>query len=245
MFKIALDAGHGRHTAGKRCLKAIDKNETREWVLNDRICRKIEAGLTAYEGYQLKRVDDTIGKIDVSLADRCKRANDWKADFYLSIHHNAGIKGGSGGGITVYTWEKPDPDLLKWQKMFYDALIAKTGLKGNRASPLGHVNYYVLANTGMQAILVENGFMDSTVDVPIILTDDFATKAAEAYVETLAAIGGLKKKTVEPELVEPEQNVIYRVQVGAYSKKANAENMLAKVKAAGFSDAFIATVKKG
>ena len=31
----------------------------------------------------------------------------------------------------------------------------------------------------------------------------------------------------------------YRVQVGAYSVKANAENMLKKVKAAGFKDAFI------
>ncbi|KGP74992.1 amidase [Desulfosporosinus sp. Tol-M] len=34
---------------------------------------------------------------------------------------------------------------------------------------------------------------------------------------------------------------IYRVQVGAYSVKANADAMLAKVKAAGFKDAFIKT----
>ena len=32
---------------------------------------------------------------------------------------------------------------------------------------------------------------------------------------------------------------LYRVQVGAYSVKANAEAQLAKVKAAGFTDAFI------
>ena len=34
---------------------------------------------------------------------------------------------------------------------------------------------------------------------------------------------------------------LYRVQVGAYSVKANAEAMLAKIKAAGFKDAFIKT----
>ncbi|MEN8493486.1 N-acetylmuramoyl-L-alanine amidase [Dehalococcoides sp. THU3] len=34
---------------------------------------------------------------------------------------------------------------------------------------------------------------------------------------------------------------LYRVQVGAYSVKANAEAMLARVKAAGFKDAFIKT----
>ena len=31
----------------------------------------------------------------------------------------------------------------------------------------------------------------------------------------------------------------YRVQVGAYSVKSNADVMLAKIKAAGFTDAFI------
>ena len=36
-----------------------------------------------------------------------------------------------------------------------------------------------------------------------------------------------------------ESKKLYRVQVGAYSVKANADAMLAKVKAAGFTDAFI------
>lgn len=36
-----------------------------------------------------------------------------------------------------------------------------------------------------------------------------------------------------------EQKKLYRVQIGAYSVKANADTMLAKVKTAGFKDAFI------
>jgi N-acetylmuramoyl-L-alanine amidase len=36
--------------------------------------------------------------------------------------------------------------------------------------------------------------------------------------------------------------VLYRVQVGAYSNKANAERQLARIKNAGFADAFIAVV---
>lgn len=39
----------------------------------------------------------------------------------------------------------------------------------------------------------------------------------------------------------PTEKVLYRVQVGAFTVKKNAENQLAKVKAAGFSDAFITT----
>ena len=38
---------------------------------------------------------------------------------------------------------------------------------------------------------------------------------------------------------EPAPKKLYRVQAGAYSVKANADAMLSKVKAAGFTDAFI------
>lgn len=223
MFKIALDAGHGRNTAGKRCLKSIDPNETREWVLNDRICDKIEAKLKDYDGYSLIRVDDTTGAKDVSRSDRAKAANNFGADFYLSIHHNAGINGGAGGGIVAYVYKKASAELQGWQKMFYDALIAKTGLRGNRANPVPKANFDVLVKTKAPAILVENGFMDSTKDTPIVLTDDFADKAATAYVETLAKIGGLTKKK------KAESGKLYRVQVGAYSVKDNAEKMKEKL----------------
>ena len=37
MAKIAIDAGHGLYTEGKRCLKSLDPNETREWQLNERV----------------------------------------------------------------------------------------------------------------------------------------------------------------------------------------------------------------
>lgn len=41
--------------------------------------------------------------------------------------------------------------------------------------------------------------------------------------------------------IPAESKKLYRVQVGAYTVKANADAMLAKVKAAGFKDAFIKT----
>jgi N-acetylmuramoyl-L-alanine amidase len=232
MFKIALDSGHGKNTGGKRCKKSIDPSETREWILNDRICRKIAEKLKSYDGYQLLRVDDTTGATDVALKDRCKKANEFKADLYLSIHHNAGINGGSGGGIVAYTWKKPSTQLQNWQKQFYDALITKTGLKGNRATPLAKSNFYVLVNTDMEALLFENGFMDSTTDVPVILSESFADKAAAAYVETLVKIGGLTKKVPD---APAENKVKYRVQVGSFEFKSNAQNLVEKLKKDGYS----------
>lgn len=236
MFRIALDAGHGLYTAGKRCDKRIDSNETREWVLNSRICNKIEQYLKDYEGYELIRVDDTTGKTDVSTYDRCVKANNFKANLYLSVHHDAGINGGKGGGIVGFTWNNPDEQLKKWQKLFYDNLISETGLKGNRSNPLSKANFDVLVYSDMQALLFEHGFMDSTTDVPIILTEDFANKVAKAHVKSIVEIGGLTKKKVTQPTTEKKK--LYRVQVGAYSIKANAENMKAKLKAEGY-DAFI------
>ena len=194
MFKIALDAGHGMNTPGKRCLKTIDKNETREWFLNDRICDKVQKKLSAYDGYSLIRVDDTTGAIDIELGERVRQANNFDAEFYLSVHHNAGIDGGKGGGIVSITFIKSSETSDKYSKIIYDELIKETGLKGNRETPLAKQNLYVCRETKMPSVLVELGFMDSITDVPIILSEDYAEKASNALVNALVIIGNLKTK---------------------------------------------------
>lgn len=194
-FKIALTAGHYKYTSGKRCLKTLDPNETREWVLNDRIADKVEALLKeTYTGYELLRTDDTTGETGNTLDERTGMANRWGADFYLSIHHNAGIYGGKGGGIMAYVYTYPQAESLKWQKALYDALIAATGLKGNRAEPLAKADLHECRETNMPAVMLELGFMDSVTDVPVILTEEYADQCARAIVSVLAERGGLTKK---------------------------------------------------
>ena len=233
MFKIALNAGHGLYTAGKRCLKTLDPKETREWTLNARICEKIEFKLKAYSGYELIRLDDRTGKTDVALKTRTNKANAANVDFYLSIHHNAGVNGGSGGGIVAIVYTSASAKSVEWQKDLYNNLIKHTGLKGNRSQPLAKQNLHECRESNMPCVLLELGFMDSKTDVPVILTDDFAEKCATAIVEVLAEKGGLKKVTATP-----TTGKLYRVQVGAYGVKSNAEQMQRKLKVAGF-DAII------
>ncbi len=194
MIKIALNAGHGINTAGKRCMKALDRNETREWALNARICQRVEEKLKEYTGYQLIRTDDISGQKDVTLLSRVSKANKMKVDLYLSIHHNAGIKGGNGGGIMAFTYTKVDETTKSWQKDLYDSLIKHTGLKGNRANPLASENFYELRATSMPAVLLELGFMDSKTDVPIILSETFADNCVKAIVEVIVEKGNLTKK---------------------------------------------------
>lgn len=206
-FKIALTAGHYMGTPGKRCLKKLDPNETKEWWLNDRIADKVENLLKDYTGYELLRTDDTSGKKDVSLRSRTNAANKFKADFYLSIHHNAGIKGGSGGGITAFVYTNAKAASIEWQKALYKALIDATWLKGNRSNPMPKKNLHEVRETNMPAVLLELGFMDSTTDVPIILTDEYADLCAGAIVKVLVEKGKLTKidKVEETKPVENKE----------------------------------------
>lgn len=207
-FKIALNAGHGLNTAGKRCMASLDKNETREWQLNSRICNKIEAKLKDYDGYELIRLDDVTGKVDIALKSRTDKANNFGANFYLSIHHNAGVKGGNGGGVIAITYTKVDNTTAEWQKALYNAVIKHTGLKGNRSQPLQKQNLHEVRESRMPAVLLECGFMDSKIDTPMILTDDFANKVATACVEVLVEKGGLKKKVVTKPTSTPTQTTV-------------------------------------
>lgn len=182
---IALDAGHGLHTPGKRCLKAIDPNETRGWILNARVADLTQALLSAYDCTVI-RVDDTTGARDISLAARVKAANDAGADIYIAPHHNAGINGGIGGGTVVYYCSSEDERRVQAMHL-YDAITARTGLIGNRSSKVIKRGFYVIKNTRMPAFLIENGFMDSRTDTPIILTQAHAERTAQGIVDFLVA----------------------------------------------------------
>ncbi len=187
---IAIDAGHGMKTAGKRCLKSIDPAETREWWLNDRIAVQVQELLTAYDCTVI-RVDDTTGVKDIPLATRVKTANSAKADMYISIHHNAGINGGTGGGTVVYYCSSKDERRVQAMHL-YDSVTARTGLFGNRSSKVIKYGWYVVKHTTMPAFLIENGFMDSRTDVPIVLSATHATRTAQGIVDFLAAALSLK-----------------------------------------------------
>ena len=192
---ICLDAGHCLSTPGKRCLKEIDPNETREWTLNGRVADKVQQLLACFD-CETMRVDDVTGREEITLYERVTAANRAGADLYLSIHHNAGINGGSGGGIVVYVCPGADGQSRRVQKAVYSHTVTRTGLWGNRANPTPEGELYVLNATSMPAVLGEFGFMDSTVDTPIILTETYADRLAAGIVEALAEVYGLKKVEV-------------------------------------------------
>ena len=235
-FKIAYCAGHYIGTAGKRLPKALDKNETREWVLNDRVADHFAKAAAEYEGVQLYRTDDQTGKTFVDIPKRVKQANDWGADLYLDIHHNAADKVFTGGGVEAFCYPKSTTG-KKYRDAIYTAVVAAGGLKGNRATPLQEKAFDSLALSKMPAVLIEYGYMDSKTDAPVILTDAYAKKVAYATMEGIAKVAGLKKPAAAPETGDK----LYRVQMGAFKEKASAEALVSRLKMAGFE----AIIKEG
>lgn len=194
-FKIAYCAGHDLNTPGKRCLKALDPNETREWVLNDRVARYFAQAAKEYEGVELLRTDDPTGKSFIDIPARTAKANAWGADLYIDMHHNAGIDGGFGGGVVVFSYPGSVKG-AKYRDAVYKDIIAEGGLKGNRSQPVQEKAFDSLKLSNMPAILIEYGFMDSRTDFPIIMTESYAKAVAYATMAGIAKVAGLKKKSV-------------------------------------------------
>ena len=191
---ICIDAGHYIGTPGKRCLKSIDPGETREWTLNSRVADKLEAILAGYD-CRTMRVDDVTGQRDVTLSQRVAAANRAKADVYLPSTTTPGSTAARrGGGIVAYVAPKHQKQSEVVRDAAYRYTVAATGLRGNRAEPLAEQSLYVLNYTTMPATLIELGFMDSTTDTPVILTEGFADQAAAGLAAALVEVYDLQTK---------------------------------------------------
>lgn len=205
-FKIAYCAGHCLKTPGKRVPAQLDETQTREWVLNDRVADYFAQAATQYQDLKLLRTDDPLGLSEVTILNRVKKANNYDADLYIDMHHNAGIQLGKGGGVVVYCYPGSQKGRI-YQAAIYDAVIKAGGLKGNRSNPKPEKAYASLRLSKMPAVLIEYGFMDSRTDYPVISTEEYAKKVAYATMEAVAAVAGLEKRQVQEDTYSREQFV--------------------------------------
>lgn len=91
----------------------------------------------------------------------------------------------------------------------------------------------------MTAVLFESFFVDNDKDNNIGDTVAEQRAFGVAYAKAILEYLGITYKGTNFNTSSPPTGKLYRVQVGAYRDKNNAQNMLKKVKAAGFSDAYI------
>jgi len=186
-MRIAIDAGHGPETPGKRS----PDGSLREYQFNSTVARYVaDTLLHGYEGVEIlmTHADDR----DVPLKERTDRANAWGANLFVSIHANAAGEGWSSAqGIETFVYTTRPAAALKLAEAVHRNLIRMTGRPDRGVKS---ANFHVLRETKMTAILVECGFMTHREECELLKSDTYRRKCAEAIVAGIVETYGLKPK---------------------------------------------------
>lgn len=226
---IIIDAGHGGYDPGG--------GTNNNWKEKD-LALKISL-------YQQKRFNDLgvpvalTRKDDVYLSPehRTKLVKESGAKYCLSNHINAG--GGDGAEFihSIYADGKLEHIMAE--------MIKSEGQNVRRIFTRNHPRYhnkdyyFMHRETGAaKTTIVEYGFADSKKDDVNQLLENWKVYA-EAIVKAYCSFLGYSYKPVIVEHPKEKQKGLYRVQIGAFSQKENAERLLENAKQAGFKNAFI------
>ena len=211
MARILLISGHGGSDSGAVANGLTEK--TMNWITM-KACSKVlqENGQTVIEDTENTKVSEEVILI-----------NSTKADISINIHYNAG--GGDGFEGYYYTSNAKAKQLL-------ECIETEVKTIGQNSRGLKSGNHLaVIKNTTPLSVLVEGAFIDSN-DRFIVDTIEEQEKIGQAY-----AKGILKYLGVTPK-ENSTSDKIYRVQVGAFKEKTNAEKLANELKIKGY-DTFI------
>jgi N-acetylmuramoyl-L-alanine amidase len=223
-MKFVLDPGHGGHDPGAVA------NGLKEKDLTLAMAKHTGRMLGEYEGVEViyTRTDDRY----LSLEERAAIANKVGADFFLSIHINAG--GGTGFESYIYNGNVSSATIA-YQNVIHAEIMKAIGDVKDRGKK--RANYAVLRETCMPAILTENLFIDNPNDAAKLKSEQFLLQVAHGHVQGIVKAFGLKKKA-KPTPSQPQQKSsdgkLYRVQVGAFSDRRNAERLAEELKQKGY-----------
>lgn len=238
-IKICLDAGHyGKYNRSP----AIP--EYYESQMNWKLHLLLKKYLEQY-GFQVitTRADPNA---DLTLEKRGKASAG--CDLFLSLHSNAVGSSAGGNGmnenvdyVVAYVMLDGSTDALGKALAATVAQLMDTKQSPEVKTREGQRGEYYgvlrgAASVGTPGIILEHSFHTNSRSVRWLLEDSNLEKLAQAEAKVIADHYGLSKPVAD-------NKILYRVQIGAYSKLENAERQLARAKEAGFTDAFIAVSK--
>lgn len=181
-----LDNGHGQNTSGKRSPVWGDGSQLFEWEFNRDIVRRIAAKL---DDLAIRYEILTPETNDVSLQERCRRANEYQHMYnncvLFSIHGNAG--GGTGwecytskgttkaDEIATMLYEEAQKEFAGWK-------IRKDYTDGDADK---EANFYILRQTSCPAVLTENFFMDNEKNCKFMLSESGRERIAKIHINVI------------------------------------------------------------
>ena len=172
---------------------------------------------------------------DESMQEKCSASNAFDADLHVPIHTNA--FNGNVMGTRMFCYSTGGKGMAACKAIF--ARLAPI-TPGESENIQVNADYYEVRVPAAPTAYIECEFHDTVEGAKWILEN--TVLIGETIARGICDYFGVKF-VEKPKPVEPEKkDVLYRVQIGAYKIKANAEKRQAEAKAAGFTDAFIVTV---
>jgi len=181
MVKIFIDPGHGGTDPGASGHGLLEKNVTLQ------ISKIIRDMLSAYEGVQVKMSRDTDKT--VSLTTRTNMANDWGADFLLSVHINSDKQ--TANGYEDYIFPGTNVPETTYQNLIHQEVIKETDFRDRGKK---EANFHMLRESNMPAILTENGFIDNPTDAANLSRFAYLERIAYGHVQGLVRAFRLAEK---------------------------------------------------
>lgn len=226
-MKIMWDKGHGGNDPGAVANGLQEKQLTHKIV--EYAMAYLEANYTGFEQRVTRTGDQTL-----TLSQRADMANAWGADVFVSVHINAG----KGTGFESYVYNgSVSSQTIALQNVLHGEILAAMRQFGNITDRgKKRANYAVLRETKMPAVLTENLFIDSN-DAKLLKNEAFLKAVGEAHARGIAKFLGFPQKA-KTAPSQPQQKVsdgkLYRVQVGAFKERENAERLAEELKKKGY-----------
>lgn len=197
--------------------------------------REKDANLTI--ALELKRLLEAAGVVvgisrtrdeNDDISEEIREANAFGPDFAIDVHNNAG--GGDGFEVLVQTGAHAAKSAAagKIIERYVKAMGQNSRGVKTRKNSSGADYFGFLRQVKAPAVIVEGFFVDNKKDATGFDTAAEQKKLAAAYAAAIMEHLGV-------ETPKTETGTLYRVQVGAFSKRENAEKMVEDLKAKGYN----------
>ena len=198
---VCIDAGHAESTAGKRSFDGT----LREYEFNRAVAVLLKYHLNRHGIETIFSCDLDIYE-DVSLSERCRVANNAKADLFISIHANAyGTTWNNANGWEIFH-HKNSANGKRLAGAIQKTSIALLGLR-DRGVKIS--DFTVLTKTNMPAVLIEHGFYTNKEECEKLKDVEFRKKCAIADAKgILNYLGVVWKKETEETPINNDIDII-------------------------------------